>query len=71
MSRYNWTFTLDPDQQAFVQLVDGERTIDEIVSAVANNGVFPGADRSRLVEMGRQVFQSLWQLDFFAMGLAD
>ena len=71
MSRYNWAFTLDPDQQAFVQLVDGERTIDEIVSTVANNGVFPGADRSRLVEIGRQVFRNFWQLDFFAMGLAD
>jgi len=39
-------------------------------SFATNNGSFSRELRERLTEMGREVFKSLWQLDFFAMGLS-
>ena len=49
------------------------RALQEICSAysfAAENGSFPRELRERLTEMGLEVFKSLWQLDFFAMGLS-
>jgi hypothetical protein len=60
---------LDPIQLPFVELVDGKRTIEEIISIAVENGSFPREPRERITEMGREVFKSLWQLDFSAMGL--
>ncbi|CAM8630880.1 AdoMet_MTases domain containing protein [Acidimicrobiia bacterium] len=70
LARYDWTLGLDSVQLAFVELVDGRRTIDEIISIAADNGSFPREPREKLTQMCREVFQSLWQLDFFAMGLS-
>jgi hypothetical protein len=70
LSRSNWALDLDPTQLAFVELVDGRRTIHEIISIAAENGSFPREPRDRLTEMGRGVFKELWQLDFLAMGLS-
>ena len=70
LSRYDWTLGLDSVQLAFVELIDGRSTIEEIISTAAGNGSFPREDPIRLTEMCRGVFQSLWQLDFLAMGLS-
>jgi SAM-dependent methyltransferase len=70
LARYDWTLGLDSVQLAFVELVDDRRTIDEIISIAADNGSFPREPREKLTQMCRGVFQSLWQLDFFAMGLS-
>ena len=69
LSRHDWTLSLDFTQLVFAEQVNGHRTIDEIISIVENNGSFPREDRSELVRRSRDVFRSLWQLDFFAMGL--
>ena len=69
LTRYDWTLGLDSAQLSFVELVDGKRTIDDIISVAAENGSFPREPRERLTQMSREAFQSLWQLDFFEMGL--
>lgn len=69
LSRYDWTLGLDAAQLSFVELVNGQRTIDDIISIASDNGSFPREPRERLTQMSREVFQSLWQLDFFAMSL--
>jgi SAM-dependent methyltransferase len=64
-----WRMGLDAAQLAFVQLVDGRRTIREIAACVAQSGVSPHAGAAELAEFGRKLFQSLWRLDFLAMAL--
>jgi hypothetical protein len=52
----------------FVQLADGRRTIREIAQSVAQTGARRGAVAD-VEKFGRKLFQSLWRLDFLAMGL--
>ena len=60
---------LNPAQLSFVQHVDGRRTIREIAGCVAQTGVLPGAGVADHEKFGRELFQSLWRLDFLAMAL--
>ena len=66
--RSDWRMNLNAAQLPFVQRVDGRRTIREIAASVAQSGARRGdvADREKF---GRKLFQSLWRLDFFAIGL--
>jgi SAM-dependent methyltransferase len=58
---------LNPAQLAFVQNVDGRRTIREIAKRVAQlDDQLSAADVERF---GRKLFESLWRLDFVAMAL--
>ncbi|MEE3753669.1 class I SAM-dependent methyltransferase [Mycobacterium intracellulare] len=57
---------LTPAQLPFVQHVDGRRTIREIVDSVAQGN---RQDGTQVREFGRQLFESLWRLDFLAMAL--
>ena len=69
LSRYNWSMSLDPVQLALLQQMDGRRTIREIVAAASQSGVLPQRSQADLEQLGKTLFQSLWQLDFLAMGL--
>jgi SAM-dependent methyltransferase len=60
---------LNPAQLPFVQHVDGRRTIREIVECVAQRGDVTQESKADLLEFGRNLFQSLWRLDFLAMAL--
>jgi hypothetical protein len=51
-----------------VQHIDGRRTIREIASSVAQSGS-RRADLAEVEKFARKLFQSLWRLDFLAMGL--
>jgi SAM-dependent methyltransferase len=67
--RPDWRMNLNAAQLPFVQHVDGRRTIREIAADVAQIG---GPQRSGVddrEDFGRKLFQSLWRLDFVAMGL--
>jgi SAM-dependent methyltransferase len=67
--RPDWRMNLSAAQLPFVQHVDGRRTIREIAACVAQSG---GPQRSGVddrEDFGRNLFQSLWRLDFVAMGL--
>jgi SAM-dependent methyltransferase len=60
---------LNATQLPYVQHVDGRRTIREIAERVAQSGQSPRASVDDLEQFGRKLFQSLWRLDFLAMGL--
>jgi hypothetical protein len=62
------SFGLNAAQLPLVQLVDGRRTIGEIAQCVAQSGGRRGAV-TEVEKFGRRLFQSLWRLDFLAMGL--
>jgi SAM-dependent methyltransferase len=61
---------LSPTQLAFVQLVDGHRSIREIAASVAQcgDGELPGGTDAA-EEFARKLFQALWRLDFLAVAL--
>jgi SAM-dependent methyltransferase len=66
--RPNWSTNLDAVQVALAQHMDGRRTIREIVAA-AGKGLNQGRTPADLEQFAKTLFQSLWQLDFVAMGL--
>ena len=53
-------------QAPFIQLVDGRRTIREIAALVARDRA-PQRGVADVENLARNVFQSLWRLDFLAM----
>lgn len=67
--RPGWSTRLMPEQLALVRLVDGRRTIREIVAAAATTEAQPRLNRGGTEDLGRSVFQALWQRDFLAMGI--
>jgi hypothetical protein len=68
ISRPSWSTNLDAVQVALAQQVDGRRTIREIVAA-AGKGLNQDRTPADLEQFAKTLFQSLWQLDFVAMGL--
>jgi hypothetical protein len=64
-----WRMNLNAAQLPFVEHVDGRRTIREIAAGVAQSGRSQHAGVDDLEDFGRKVFQSLWRMDFVAMGL--
>jgi len=69
ISRHNWTTTLDANQLALVQQVDGRRTIREIIAAASQRGALLQRSQADHEQFAKTLFQSLWRLDFVAMGL--
>jgi len=67
ISRYDWSFELDRDQLALVELMDGQRSIGEIAALVDKTGSFTHTKPP--IEAARATFRSLWQLDFLYMGI--
>jgi SAM-dependent methyltransferase len=67
--RPGWRMGLTPYQLAFVQYVDGRRTIREIAACVAQSGESPHTSTVHLEKFARKLFQSLWRFDFLAMAL--
>ena len=69
LSRHNWTTTLDAVQVALAGQVDGRRTIREIIAAASQRGALPQGSQADHEQFAKTFFQSLWRLDFVAMGL--
>jgi hypothetical protein len=67
--RPDWRLSLNPAQLRFVRHVDGCRTIREIAACVAQSGESPQTSASELETFSRKLFQSLWRLDFLAVGM--
>ena len=67
--RHDWQRELTPLQAALIEQVDGHRTISDIVDTVTGSGAFARADRSEVVALGLETFQSLWHQDYLAMGI--
>lgn len=71
ISRPGFRMNLDPEQRTIVQLIDGHRTIREIVEAVAQLGVPTPQRQVELQSRAPMLLQSLWQQDFLAMVLGS
>jgi len=67
--RHDWSMTLDPVKLSIILQMDGFRTIREIVFAAGQLGALAQYSQADLDKLGKAFFQSLWQLDFVAMGL--
>ena len=65
--RPDWRTTLNEAQLAFVRGVDGTRSIRALAVAVAQASPQAGAAAWEI--FGRDLFQSLWRLDFVSVGL--
>lgn len=65
--RYDWSMQLDHDQLAFVELIDGHRSIAEIVTLASQRDALPNGESAW--ELARSIFRNLWQLDFLSMGI--
>ena len=70
VSRPGWTMRLDPTHLAFMQHLDGERSIREIVARVAQSGLVR-ADQAELGDVALELFEGLWRSDFIAIDLSD
>ncbi len=66
LSRTDWAIDLDPLGLAFARQINGWRSIAEIISEVSNDHRVPDVELDDLAEIGRRLFQSLWQMDFVA-----
>ena len=67
--RPGWTNRLDPTHLAFIQHLDGERSIREIAAKVAQSGLV-NADEAELQAIGLELFEGLWRSDFLAIDLS-
>jgi hypothetical protein len=67
--RSDWRMSLNAAQLPFVRYIDGRRTIREIAADVAQSRQAQRANVTDVETFGRKLFQSLWRLDFLAMGL--
>jgi SAM-dependent methyltransferase len=69
--RHDWTLPLGGVALALVEQVDGERSISDIISRVSDDPSLAGENQSTLSDTSRNVFRSLWNLDFFAMRISN
>jgi len=67
--RSDWRMRLNAAQLPFVQEIDGRRTIREIAESVARSDASGRASLSDVETFAHKLFQALWRLDFFAMGV--
>lgn len=68
-SRPDWSAPLDSTQFALVRLVDGRRSIGEILAAGATGTDLAERAEADRLAYARALFQSLWQVDILGMGL--
>jgi hypothetical protein len=66
--RSDWSIPVSATQLTFLRYVDGSRTIRTIAACVTMTE-HPHGDAPDVEKFGRELFKSLWQLDFMAMAL--
>ena len=69
ISRPGWSTELTPEQLALVRLVDGRRTIREIIAAAAQATTASGRSPADIERFARTLFQSLVNRDFLVLAL--
>ena len=69
ISRHDWSAPVDQTQLALLRLVDGHRTIGEILGEPTTREALPQLDAQAQRDYARALFQSLWQFDLLAVGL--
>ena len=69
ISRPGWSTGLSPEQLALVRLVDGHRTIREILAAGAQSTTASGRSPANLERFAHALFESLVNRDFLVLAL--
>jgi SAM-dependent methyltransferase len=67
--KFDWQLSLNPDQFTLVSLVDGHRTLREIVAEAARNTATASHDSETLEADARQIFQALVNRDLITLGI--
>ncbi len=67
--RSDWQLNLSPIHLAFVQHIDGTRTIGEIAALVTQGGLLPASYGADPLEVARRLFEGLWRSDFVEIAL--
>ena len=65
----DWPMVLDADQASLVSLIDGLRSIKQIIEVAGRSGVLANVGSRQTQGMVVDLFESLWRLDLAAMGL--
>ena len=60
---------LGPIQLAFVQNIDGQRTIEEITERLAHSGLLSQEQIANAKELGRTLIQELWRSDYLEIAI--
>jgi hypothetical protein len=68
--RPGWRLRLPPDQIAFIQNIDGERTVRQIAERVAMNRTQGRAEPVEPDTACLALFEGLWRMDFIAVDLS-
>ena len=69
ISRPGWSTGLSPEQFALVRLVDGRRTIHEIIAAAAQSTTASGRSPADIARFARTLFESLVNRDFLVQSI--
>jgi SAM-dependent methyltransferase len=69
--RSDWRLPLDPVQAALVRLVDGRRTLRDIVAEAAGDPAMTGYDAERLAALAHTLVQLLVNRDFIVLGIGS
>jgi hypothetical protein len=69
ISRHDWSAPVDQTQLALLRLVDGHRTIGEILGEPTVREALAQLAAEAQRDYARALFQSLWQFDLLAVGL--
>jgi len=67
--RPGWSTGLSPEQLALVRLVDGRRTIREILAIAAAAPAHAGCNAADLDRFARLLFESLLNRDFIGLAI--
>ncbi|MGB1224782.1 MAG: SAM-dependent methyltransferase, partial [Mycobacterium sp.] len=60
---------LNPTQLAFVQHIDGQRTIRQLTERIAQSGILSQDGIANVEELGRSLIQALWRSDYLDMAI--
>ncbi len=69
ISRQSWNMNLDAVQSAFVEQMDGYRTIGEIAAAARPHPAIAMRSQGEADILAKNFFQTLWRLDILAVSL--
>ena len=63
-----WQLRLDTETAALLRAVDGRTSIDGVIDRAIAHGADSAGDRAALTTRALEMFRTLWQLDFLALG---
>ncbi|MGB0969935.1 MAG: class I SAM-dependent methyltransferase [Mycobacterium sp.] len=60
---------LGPIQLAFVQHIDGQRSIQQLTERITQSGILPQDNATNVEELGRTLIEALWRSDYLDIAI--